>query len=320
MTRIRSAGPQGPAPLAMPVPGQLFLFSSTSTLGSHAHPPTGSPGDLGVDGTHGHAARGSADGIAPALVAPPASRRDLRPVAAPRQARIPAPDDLAAHERAMGAALRVYLPPGKGLDLRLTNNHYSMISVRRKPDGYRLRLHRMFIGVQPRIVRALARYVVHNDRRASGLLGDYIDANQHVIKKQDRKPRQINLRTAGLHHDLQAMFDQLNAQRFSSKLAARITWGALGGRRPRRSIKMGSFAVEDKIIRIHPVLDQPDVPPFFVAWIVFHEMLHEKHDIVRKGRRRIFHSQAFNEEERTYPDYDRATAWDRANLDRLLGG
>lgn len=220
----------------------------------------------------------------------------------------------------MGAALRVYLPPGKGLELRLTNNHYSMISVRRKPDGYRLRLHRMFIGVQPRIVRALARYVVHNDRRASRLLGDYIDAHQHVIKKQVRKPRQVNLRTAGLHHDLQLIFDRLNAERFSAALSARITWGALAGRRARRSIKMGSFAVEDKIIRIHPVLDQPDVPPFFVAWIVFHEMLHEKHDIVRKGRRRIFHSQAFVDDERTYPDYDRATAWERENLDRLLGG
>ena len=33
----------------------------------------------------------------------------------------------------------------------------------------------------------------------------------------------------------------------------------------------------------------------------------------------MFHSQAFLDEERTFPDYDRATAWERANLDRLLG-
>jgi hypothetical protein len=206
------------------------------------------------------------------------------------------------------------------LDLRLTNNHYSMISVRRQPEGYRLRLHRMFIGGEPRIVRALGRYVVHNDRRASQVLGDYIDAHQHIIKKQPRKLRQVNLRPAGAHHDLRAIFDRLNRDWFGSSIDARITWGPMAARRARRSIKMGSFAVEDKIIRIHPVLDQPDVPAFFVAWIVFHEMLHGKHDILRQGRRRIFHSAAFTEEERQYPDYEQATAWEKANLDRLLGG
>jgi predicted metal-dependent hydrolase len=261
-----------------------------------------------------------APGRGAAPTTPSASVRALRPAAAPREARLPAPDDIGAHQRAMAAVLRVYLPPGKGLDLHLTNNHYSMISVRRKPEGYRLHLHRMFVGAEPRVLRALGRYVVHNDKRASRLLGDYIERHQHIIRKQVRKPRQINLRTAGHQHDLRAIFDRLNGERFDGKLDARITWGPIASQRARRSIKMGSFAVEDRIIRIHPVLDKADVPEFFVAWIVFHEMLHGKHDIVRDGHRRIFHSQAFLEEERTYPDYERASAWERANLDRLLGG
>src|SRR4029077_1634745 len=109
----------------------------------------------------------------------------------------------------MAAALAIYLPPGKTLELRLTNNHYSMISVRRKSDGYRLRLHQMFVGAEPRVVRALARYVVHNDRRASTLLGEYIEANQHVIRQQVRRPRRINIRAEGRHHDLQMIFNQL---------------------------------------------------------------------------------------------------------------
>jgi predicted metal-dependent hydrolase len=295
LTRISAADSLGSA---TPLPGQLSLFPGlNAAVAPHAISPA-------VD-----------DAAAPAE-----SRRDLRPQAAPRQARLPAPDDLAAQERALGVGLKLYLPPGKGLDLRLTNNHYSMISVRRRPDGYRLRIHRMFIGAPPRIVRALARYVVHNDRRASRLLGDYIDRNQHVIKREDRKPRQLTLRTAGRVHDLQAIFGRLNAERFAGKLDARITWGPVAAKRARRSIKMGSYAVEDRIIRIHPVLDQADVPEFFVSWIVFHEMLHGCHDIVRKGHRRIFHSKAFLEEERRYPDYDRASAWEQANLDRLLGG
>src|SRR5262245_58050800 len=143
----------------------------------------------------------------------------------------------------MAAALALYLPPGKMLELRLTNNHYSMISVRRKSDGYRLRLHRMFVGAEPRVVRALARYVVHNDRRASTLLGEYIEENQHIIRQQERRPRKFTLRTDGRHHDLQAIYDRLNRERFGGALEARITWGPVASRRRRRrSIKMGSFA------------------------------------------------------------------------------
>jgi hypothetical protein len=194
-----------------------------------------------------------------------------------------------------------------------------MISVRRKPDGYRLRLHRMFVGAEPRTVRALARYVVHNDRRASTLLGDYIERHQHIIRQQKRRPRQMNLRTAGRHHDLQAIFDRLNALHFGGGLEARITWGPVTSRgKRRRSIKMGSFAVEDRIIRIHPALDQDCVPDYFVAWIVFHEMLHGKHEVKRENGRRRFHSAEFLAEERLFPEYDRACAWEKANLDRLL--
>jgi len=57
-----------------------------------------------------------------------------------------------------------------------------------------------------------------------------------------------------------------------------------------------------------------------VRGIVFHEMLHGRHDIVRKGPRRIFHTAAFLQEERSFPDFERASAWEKANLDRLLGG
>jgi hypothetical protein len=245
------------------------------------------------------------------------SRRALRRAAAARQVRL-APT-LEQETDRVATALALYLPPGKTLELRLTNNHYSMISVRRKPDGYRLRLHRMFVGAEPRTVRALARYVVHNDRRASTLLGDYIERHQHIIRQQKRRPRQMNLRTAGRHHDLQAIYDRLNTAHFDGALEARITWGPVTSRgKRRRSIKMGSFAVEDRIIRIHPALDQDCVPDYFVSWIVYHEMLHGKHEVRRENGRRRFHSAAFLEDERQFPDYERACAWEKQNLDRLL--
>ena len=254
---------------------------------------------------------------APELEVGSRSRRALRREAAAREVRL-APT-LEQTTDQMAAALALYLPPGKTLELRLTNNHYSMISVRRKADGYRLRLHQMFVGAEPRVVRALARYVVHNDRRASTLLGEFIEQHQHIIRQQERRPRHLTVRTAGRHHDLQAIFDRLNGDCFGGGLDARITWGPVASQRQRRrSIKMGSFAVEDRVIRIHPALDQACVPDYFVSWIVFHEMLHGKHEVKRENGRRRFHTPEFLEEERQFPDYVRACAWEKQNLDRLL--
>lgn len=250
------------------------------------------------------------------------SRRELRHEQAPRAVRAErlehAPQPI-QEERFVYLAIKPYLPPGKLLEVVLTENNYSIVSVRRRQEGYQLRVHRMFLDASQRIMRALARYVVHNDRRASRLIGEYIDANQHIIKSQPRRPRRATIRTEGRFHDLQSIFDRLNRERFGGKLDARITWGpAVHRGRRRRSIKMGSYAVEDRLIRIHPALDQSVVPEYFVAWIVYHEMLHGKHEVRRECGRRRFHTPEFIREERSFIDYERAHAWEKQNLDRLL--
>ena len=247
-----------------------------------------------------------------------ASRRALRAPSAPRLG-MPvaerAPDEVGLERR-----LLALLPAGRGLIVKLTDNRYTMVMVRRGTADYTVRLHRMFAAADVKLLRALARYVVFNDARASAVIGGFIEEHQHVIRGQPRRPRRVVLRTTGRAHDLRAIYDRLNREYFGNKLDARITWGSAPRRQaPRRSIKMGSFAVEDRLIRIHPVLDHPSVPEYFVAWIVFHEMLHGKYEVVRKGDRRCFHSKEFNAEERTFRDYHRACTWERANMDRLLG-
>ena len=55
-----------------------------------------------------------------------------------------------------------------------------------------------------------------------------------------------------------------------------------------------------------------------MSWIVFHAMLHGKHEVKRENGRRRFHTPEFLEDERQFPDYVRACAWEKQNLDRLL--
>ena len=229
--------------------------------------------------------------------------------------------------------IRAHLARGR-VQVTLTDNRYTMISVRRIAAGgerpralrarpaerrYEVRLHHMFADADPVITRALAHYIADNDADASRILGDFIDANAgHVRGRARRAPTQV-IFTAGEHHDLRVIFDELNARYFANRIEAAITWGARCGRpRRRNSIKMGSYSVEDRLIRIHRSLDRAFVPRFFVAWIVFHEMLHQVHDIRVKNGRREFHSKEFLADEAGFEFYDQAKIWERRHLDALL--
>ncbi len=232
-------------------------------------------------------------------------------------------DELTSAEASLSRRIRAHMVRGQ-VRVTLTDNRYTMISVRRQPRGhsqrtYEVRLHCMFADADPVITRALARYIADNDRDASRVLGDFIDANQEVVRGRSRKsPAQVIL-TAGDHHDLRVIFDHLNGRYFGGSIEAAITWGMRTGRpRRRHSIKMGSYSVEERLIRLHRSLDRAFVPRFFVEWIVFHEMLHQVHDIKVKNGRREFHPKAFMADEARFERYVEARAWERSHLDALL--
>ena len=230
------------------------------------------------------------------------------------------PQEILDAQDSLERRIRAHMQKGR-VTVTLTDNRYTMISVRRvaKEKRYEVRLHAMFVDADPVITRALARYIADNDSDASRVLGDFIDQNAgHVRGRARRQPTQV-IFTAGEHHDLRDIFDELNARYFANKIDAAITWGQRCGRpRRRNSIKMGSYSVEDRLIRIHRSLDRAFVPRFFVAWIVFHEMLHQVHDIRVKNGRREFHSKEFLADEAMYEHYDEAKSWERRHLDALL--
>lgn len=242
-----------------------------------------------------------------------------QPILAQEPAFLSPGDDEAARQR-LERSIASHLHAGR-LALGITDNHFTMISVRRdRGPVYRVRLHHMFVTAPPRVTRALARYIAENEIGASRFLSRFIEENQHVIRRAPRRRAPaLTLETRGEVYDLQEVFDELNNLYFEGKIDARITWGARGGQRRRRtSIKMGSYSVEERLIRIHPALDRRFVPRYFLDWIVYHEMLHQVHDMPVISGRRQFHTAEFLAQESNFEHYERSRDWERRNLDRIL--
>jgi hypothetical protein len=132
--------------------------------------------------------------------------------------------------------------------------------------------------------------------------------------------RQLHFRHEGRYFDLRAVFDKINGKYFASRLRGyTITWGRKRKLPPKEYFVFGTIQEEDRIIRIHPLLDAPFVPAWFLEYVIYHEMLHafvpDKYD---SAGRRIIHHATFNRRERKFHFYRRAKRWEDDNLARLL--
>ncbi|MEO8353927.1 MAG: SprT-like domain-containing protein [Chthoniobacteraceae bacterium] len=132
--------------------------------------------------------------------------------------------------------------------------------------------------------------------------------------------RQLAFPEQGRYFNLRAVFDKLNARYFRNRFRSySIVWGRRRRIRPRDQIVFGTIQEEDRVIRIHPLLDRSFVPTWFLEYVVFHEMCHAVvPDKYTKSGRRIVHHEAFHSWERKFWWFKRAKLWEEENLARFL--
>jgi hypothetical protein len=136
-----------------------------------------------------------------------------------------------------------------------------------------------------------------------------------LFQKQPLKsPRPCRIATQGEHYDLKAIYEALNQSYFENKLNLEITWFGNAERRARRHRKLGLFCFQTNRIKIHRLLDQPHFPPYFISYVVYHEMLHSVCPPVkaRKGRYSIHHPD-FKTREKAFAEYEEAKRWEHKN-------
>ena len=203
--------------------------------------------------------------------------------------------------------------------LSITDNRHSIITHRVQKGVLHARVHHMFLDAPAAVVDALVRYVTRGDRDASATLGDHIDDNGFRLA---RRKRNAPLISKGKHHDLLKLFEGINERYFGGTINAVITWGKRPTRKtkgaPQRTIKLGSYSAVDRLIRIHPALDQKWVPRYFVAYVVYHEMLHHVIPGSRGLGRVNLHPPEFKEREKQFRYFERALEWERRRVARLL--
>jgi hypothetical protein len=106
----------------------------------------------------------------------------------------------------------------------------------------------------------------------------------------------------GRHHDLEEIFHGLNHRFFSGQIpSSRLGWSHRNSRRI-----LGHYDSGHRTIMISRKLDSPSVPRYLVEYVVYHEMLHIRFPVERRGQRRVIHSREFREAEKRFPQYELA--------------
>lgn len=205
---------------------------------------------------------------------------------------------------------------GLDVDLKINNNEKTMISVLDQKRKYtKLSLHKIFLMAPTHVIDALARYITRTRKIKQrgddhALIRSFIHEGLTSLETQAVK----SLETQGKVYDLQELYEQVNAKQFDNTLDLKITW--FGRRQKSRgtSVTLGEYVHHLKLVKIHRLLDTTYFPPFFVRYIVFHEMLHAVYPAEKRGTGRLkIHTKAFIEAEKKYPNFDQIIQWKKTH-------
>lgn len=222
------------------------------------------------------------------------------------------------HEQALSARLSRAL--GSPLDVRLTRNRKRLLALRSDRRGNRtLRAHVAFAEADDHDLAIIVAWMKDEPGGAHAARTLFSRFRERIDEvSQLRAVKSSRLNAPGLHHDLNDILRDVHATFFPELERIYIAWSGREGRARKR--RLGSWSPRERLIRIHSVLDDPDVPRYFIAHVVHHELCHAALDppLTPTGRRRV-HGHDFRRLENMFPDLERAREWERRNARLLMG-
>ena len=126
-------------------------------------------------------------------------------------------------------------------------------------------------------------------------------ARQAERIRQTRGRKRIST-AAGRLYDLNEVFEAVNARCFHGLLGRPVlTWSEHVARR-----MLGHYDAAHNTIVVSRVFDRPGTPRYAIEYLLYHEMLHLKHQVAVRAGRRCVHSREFQAEERLFPELEQA--------------
>jgi hypothetical protein len=130
------------------------------------------------------------------------------------------------------------------------------------------------------------------------------DVRRKIGAIQQERGRKVHKGPRGILHNLEEVFEDLNARHFGGMMAR----PALGWSHVRSRTRLGHFDPAHNTIMISRIFDDPQTPKLTLEYVMFHEMLHLHYPVQHSGARRCVHTAEFKAHEKLFPQFEEAKA------------
>jgi hypothetical protein len=187
-------------------------------------------------------------------------------------------------------------------------------TIRLREGQIRVNLSDLLEGAPEPVVRAIAHILLaklykrpidaaHNLRYKRFASSAAVTRQTELIRGARGNKRYFG--PQGRYYNLEAVFDSLNTRFFGALLGRpELTWSEHTAKR-----SLGHYDAAHNTIVVSRVFDRPSSPLYALEYLLYHEMLHLKHPVRRRGLRRCVHSPAFKAEEARFPQLAEALAF-----------
>lgn len=222
--------------------------------------------------------------------------------------------------------LRQYLSQatGRPVRLRINDNTHSMISTGRDGSGpgIRLSLHRSFLEADDHVIRAIAQFVAGPTDECRRVIRSWISKMESARLAQPRAipARNVAGTPIGKHHNLAQLGQAVNLQYFAGQIVFRIIWGkTIKAGKSQRHVTLGTWNHRQRIVRIHPMLDHPNVPRYFLDFVLYHELTHAAvPSRISPSGKMQHHGEDFRQREEDFPQFTLAKLWEQKWIGALI--
>ncbi len=214
---------------------------------------------------------------------------------------------LASINRGRSALVEINPRPGR-VEMHMANMN-SIWRGSTRGNLMLLKVNEGFLHADDKVWQALVKGAVKKrDGKGRGIVDEYIDSEEFSgVLFEIEAFTELIASSSGRAHNLDESFERVNAAYFAGSLPKpRLRWNHVLTVR-----KFGHYESARDTVMLSVSLDDRAVPEQVVDYVMYHELLHKKHDVKLTNGRRMAHTSAFRKEDQSFRRYEDAI--DRLN-------